>query len=263
VFNLQRYDLGRVYHVSPVGECIVTEVNGTIPPVWGWLSQATYQGREKFGDVQIDVWTAQIGFADVSVGVHINDANVPIFAARRTAQRESIVAFQTFDARKPNDNLFVPPRICPSQSISVNEMAMVAAAKTKLASSCVDRSTMISRAQAWVDAHVPYNQGGYYQGYREDCSGFVSMAWELKTSLTTQTLPTVSHPISKGDLQPGDVLLDTAEHVVIFGGWTSGQSEYMAFEETKPGEGTVKRPTPYPYWYNQAAFIPYRFNSVC
>jgi hypothetical protein len=42
---------------------------------------------------------------------------------------------------------------------------------------CVARNTMIARGQSWVDKHVPYNQQGSYEGYRTDCSGFVSMCW--------------------------------------------------------------------------------------
>jgi hypothetical protein len=49
-------------------------------------------------------------------------------------------------------------------------------------------------------------------------------------------------------LKPGDVLLCRTEHVVIFGGWTDAH-HYVAYEETRPGEGTVRRVTPYPYWY--------------
>lgn len=254
IFFLQRYDTGFVYEVRD-DKCDRRAVNGTIPPVWGWLAQATYQGQHKFGNQVVDLWEAQIGYANVSVGVDTKDANLPLFYARRGPQREVIVFFEHFDARKPSPNLFFPPHICPSSL--VEELFK----PNKVG--CVQRSDMIARAQVWVDKKVPYNQAGYYGGYREDCSGYVSMAWELKSSLTTQTLPTVAHKIAKADLQPGDVLLDVQEHVVLFGGWTSGQSEYMAYEETRPGEGTVKRPTPYPYWYNQAAFIPYRFNSVC
>ena len=36
---------------------------------------------------------------------------------------------------------------------------------------------MNSRGQVWVDKHVPYNHEGTYDGYRTDCSGFVSMCW--------------------------------------------------------------------------------------
>ncbi len=42
---------------------------------------------------------------------------------------------------------------------------------------CIARSTIVARGQDWVDKHVPYNQGGSHDGYRTDCSGFVSMCW--------------------------------------------------------------------------------------
>lgn len=78
--------------------------------------------------------------------------------------------------------------------------------------SCVSRDTMISRAKSWVAAHVPYNQGGLHDGYREDCSGYVSMCWESsKPGHTTYTMHEIAHPISKGDLQKGDVLLCASE----------------------------------------------------
>src|SRR5689334_1088559 len=48
-----------------------------------------------------------------------------------------------------------------------------------------DRLTILQRGFTWLDAHVPYNQGSQYQGYRTDCSGFVSMAWQLGKSETT------------------------------------------------------------------------------
>src|SRR5207253_11405424 len=60
------------------------------------------------------------------------------------------------------------------------------------AQSAMSRGDIIARAKAWVDVPVPYDEGSLYQGYREDCSGFVSMAWQLSKSLTTYTLPTVS-----------------------------------------------------------------------
>jgi hypothetical protein len=67
---------------------------------------------------------------------------------------------------------------------------------------------MIARGQNWVDKHVPYDaEGKTYEGYRMDCSGFVSMCWELtKPGLSTGTIHTVSHNITKNDLQPGDAL---------------------------------------------------------
>ncbi|MFJ1967517.1 hypothetical protein ACIO93_02490 [Streptomyces sp. NPDC087903] len=87
------------------------------------------------------------------------------------------------------------------------------------------RSEVMTRAKNWYTRDVPYNQGASatdIEGddlYRTDCSGFVSMAWHLTTSLTTRTLPDVSTQISKADLRPGDALNYSAEHVVLFTGW--------------------------------------------
>lgn len=136
------------------------------------------------------------------------------------------------------------------------------------ATATISRSTIISRAQTWVTAHVPYNQRGYHrdpQGklYREDCSGYVSMAWHLRTSYVTSTLPQVSHRITKAQLKPGDVMLKTTGHVTIFNGWANtAHTRYHAMEESRPGVGTVARVTPYPYWSGQGTFVPYRLNGL-
>ena len=97
---------------------------------------------------------------------------------------------------------------------------------------CVARSTMISRGQDWVNKHVPYSQEKTYDGYRTDCSGFVSMCWQLgKPGLTTATLHTVSHDITKNDLQPGDAMNCPSHHVVLFAGWSdSSKTHYTAME---------------------------------
>ncbi len=73
----------------------------------------------------------------------------------------------------------------------------------------ITRPEIVSRAQAWVNAQVPYSQSAYRDGYRTDCSGFVSYAWNLRDNagnprpLTTWTLPNVSYRISKDELQTG------------------------------------------------------------
>ena len=130
---------------------------------------------------------------------------------------------------------------------------------------CVDRGTVINRGQAWVNAHVPYNQGGTYDGYRTDCSGFVSMCWELsKPGLTTSTLGGASTRISKGQLAAGDAILCASTHVVLFAGWADGsQSSYVGMEEANSSTGTVKRTIPYPYWSDQGCYQPVRGNNVC
>lgn len=71
----------------------------------------------------------------------------------------------------------------------------------------ITRNTIIQRAQKWADQHVPYSQSALKDGYCTDCSGYVSMAWDLSSSRTTWTFPEVSRQISKESLQPGDVLI--------------------------------------------------------
>jgi hypothetical protein len=130
---------------------------------------------------------------------------------------------------------------------------------------CVARSTIISRGQDWVDKHVPYNQGGSHDGYRTDCSGFVSMCWELsKPGLTTSTMHTASHEISKADLAAGDAILCPGTHIVLFAGWAdSTKSHYTGMEEANSSTGTVKRTIPFPYWSDTGCYKPYRSNTVC
>ncbi|MEU9043220.1 MULTISPECIES: peptidoglycan-binding protein [unclassified Kitasatospora] len=130
------------------------------------------------------------------------------------------------------------------------------------------RAQIIQRAQSWVDQRVPYSMSRYWSdGYRQDCSGFVSMAWGLGSSQTTWTLPDVAERIGKNDLRPGDVLIynnpanpQAGSHVTIFGGWTdSSRTKYVAYEQTSPG--TRKRSTPYAYWNNSGSYVPYRYTG--
>jgi len=258
MFELQRYDLGEdySYQLAPnnKSECHKFGVSGAMPKVWSWVSLARYVGL--IG--QADVWLATIGYATMTLGVSPSDANIPLYMIRSVRnERESNYTFQTWNTTSPSDKTFTVPSICDSASASASaSFGQVG---------CVAGATAVANAKVWVAAKVPYNQGGTYQGYREDCSGYVSMAWESdKPGHTTETMNQIAHSIAKDDLAPGDCLLYAAEHVVLFGGWTnSDKSEYQAYEETKPGEGTVTRPTPYPYWYSQSLFIPFRYNEIC
>ena len=42
----------------------------------------------------------------------------------------------------------------------------------------ITRDEIISRAQDWVNRKIPYSQTSTTDGYRQDCSGYVSMAWK-------------------------------------------------------------------------------------
>ncbi|WDO08185.1 peptidoglycan-binding protein [Streptomyces murinus] len=131
------------------------------------------------------------------------------------------------------------------------------------------RNAIIKRAKSWVTAKVPYSMGRYWtDGYRQDCSGYVSMAWGLNSNQWTGSLAQYGVKIKKSQLQPGDMLLfhntanpQNGSHVVIFGGWTdSAHTHYKVYEQTPPH--TRSQTTPYPYWSNAGKYVPYRYKGL-
>jgi hypothetical protein len=133
----------------------------------------------------------------------------------------------------------------------------------------VTRDQILQRARTWVEARVPYGMGSYWKdGYRQDCSGFVSMAWGLGSNEWTGTLPGFAERISPEDLRPGDILLfqnphhpAKGSHVTIFGGWANAsRTLYVAYEQTRPHARI--RATPFAYWTNGGRYVPYRYKYV-
>ncbi|MFI6087358.1 peptidoglycan-binding protein [Streptomyces sp. NPDC051218] len=131
------------------------------------------------------------------------------------------------------------------------------------------RAEIMARAKKWVAAKVPYSMSAYWSdGYRQDCSGYVSMAWNLGTNEWTGSLSSFAVRITKSDLQPGDILLfhnpanpEKGSHVTIFGGWanTAG-TQYIAYEQARPH--ARKQTTPYAYWSNANRYLAYRYKQV-
>ncbi|MFJ4686038.1 peptidoglycan-binding protein [Streptomyces sp. NPDC088789] len=133
----------------------------------------------------------------------------------------------------------------------------------------ITRTEIIDRAKTWVAAKVPYSMSAYWSdGYRQDCSGFVSMAWKLAGNEWTGSLHQYGVKISKEELQPGDMLLfhnpanpENGSHVTLFGGWTdSARTQYLAYESTRPHARS--QTTPYAYWSNADRYVPYRYKGV-
>ncbi|MFF8971500.1 peptidoglycan-binding protein [Streptomyces sp. NPDC014995] len=131
------------------------------------------------------------------------------------------------------------------------------------------RADIIRRAKTWVAAAVPYSMSAYWSdGYRQDCSGYVSMAWKLPGNEWTGSLHQYATRITKEELQPGDILLfhnpsnpHNGSHVVLFGGWTDyTHTYYIAYEQTRPSARRLS--TPYAYWANSARYVPYRYNGL-
>ena len=151
-------------------------------------------------------------------------------------------------------------------------------ASASTAGGSITRSEVISRAASWNG--TPYSTTTYKYGpggdiaYRTDCSGYVSMALHLTSSLSTVTLPSVVTRISKDQLQPGDLVGvlgpntgGNAGHVLLFNGWTdSSHTYYHAWEDD--GASGVHAPTiPWPYWPNTSGpspslYAPYRYNNI-
>lgn len=139
----------------------------------------------------------------------------------------------------------------------------------------VKRETVLQRSQRWVDLKVPYSQSKYFEGYRTDCSGFVSMSWQLTgvsgapISPATDTLPRRGVLIAKDRLLPGDMIVrpktaTTGGHAVIFGGWADvSRTTYWAFEQSGSHGGARVRQTPYPYWPSPGLpYTPYRYTGI-
>jgi hypothetical protein len=132
----------------------------------------------------------------------------------------------------------------------------------------ITRAQIIARAQVWVQQAVPYSQTEWHTNqngtYRQDCSGFVSMAWDLdqNTDFWTGNLNLVSHTIPAAELLPGDILLSDV-HTILFAGWANAQhTEFDYYEEAHPG--TVAR---YVVDAPLAAFLdngfaPFRYDGV-
>ena len=132
----------------------------------------------------------------------------------------------------------------------------------------ITRKEILSRAFTWYNdpgPPVPYSMSDYINRaqtglYRTDCSGFVSMAWHLNTSLSTETLHTVSHPISPRQLKPGDILLWPNDagvgHVILFVKWIDKSAgTYLAIEQTPPETTLQPRTLGGPY-------VPYRYDNI-
>ncbi len=127
----------------------------------------------------------------------------------------------------------------------------------------ISRDTIIARAQRWVDLKVPYSQTTTFEGYRTDCSGFVSMAWALPVpGRSTRNLAEVCTPITKDDLQPGDMMLLEGSHAAIFAGWANPErTVWRSLEQSSSNSGAVARLIPYPWW-GGTAYLPYRYKGV-
>jgi len=104
-----------------------------------------------------------------------------------------------------------------------------------LAATPDNRQGIMRRALRWVDNKVMYSQTPQqaHGGYRTDCSGLVSMAWDLAPpGHWTGNFYEVEHPISWDNLVPGDALIHPDHHIMLFAGWLDkAQTQFCTVEE--------------------------------
>lgn len=107
--------------------------------------------------------------------------------------------------------------------------------------SAITRAQVLARANHWIKKRVQYSQSSYYDGYRQDCSGFVSMAWRLHGSYTSSDIGSRAKRIKWSRLKPGDAVRRPG-HVEIFDGWKNKRRrQYWALEESTWGEPALRR----------------------
>lgn len=114
------------------------------------------------------------------------------------------------------------------------------------------RAQVLARAKTWLTADkgrpVPYSQNKRWKdGYRQDCSGYASMALGLaKPGPNTVSLKNdgFTRRIAMKDLAPGDLVIKAnsnsadRRHVVIFDGWADrAHTAYRSYEQAG-GVGT-------------------------
>ncbi len=161
--------------------------------------------------------------------------------------------------------------IAPSIATASPAQRTVSQAAPSVQAATITRAEMLRRAAIWLTANngvqVPYSQTSIWSdGYRQDCSGYVSMTLGLsKPGPNTVELAgnsSLTTPISLSSLTPGDLLIDatgtnTTRHVVIFAGWTdSSHTAYDAYEQ-RGGHGTDHRVLTYGL-DSGSEFKPYR-----
>ena len=130
-------------------------------------------------------------------------------------------------------------------------------------------SDIETRAASWLTINVRYNEGTCYHNqygtYRTDCSGFLSLAWGLGDSYTTDSLPSISSSISFSAMVPGDALLEPSQHVMLFHNWVdSDHKTARVWEESRTGSDMQDLQIPLSYFsgHNYHAIHYNRFQAV-
>ncbi|MGW4894757.1 hypothetical protein ACWEQL_21180 [Kitasatospora sp. NPDC004240] len=139
----------------------------------------------------------------------------------------------------------------------------------------VTRDQVLARARHWAEKRVGYSQKLWWSdnatggGYRQDCSGFVSMAWQLTDSYDTTGLFSVADRITWEELQPGDALDigGYTGHAILFAGWTDkAQGAFRYYSESSKSRptsvATARRGDALIAKHPTSAYVPLRYRKI-
>jgi hypothetical protein len=137
----------------------------------------------------------------------------------------------------------------------------------------ITRNEVIHRAATvWPLNQVPYSESKYRNGWRTDCSGYVSMCLDLsKPGLNTVSLVKDGYiyEITRDELRPGDMVghcgpgtAGKLGHVVLFDRWEQAHVTYWAYElhggtELGPEHSLIH----YPY-HGLEGYLAYRYKEI-
>jgi hypothetical protein len=143
----------------------------------GQLASAVAQGADIEGVTAVLLLTGEDDYNVLAATTLAGNSDTPVY--RLPPSESGVVASYT-----PGEALFTPTLTHPA---------------------------LRAEAHYWLGKGIVYNMNGSHrdpQGrmYRTDCSGYVSMALHLSSSLSTVTLPGVGHKISKKSLAAGDYI---------------------------------------------------------
>lgn len=146
----------------------------------------------------------------------------------------------------------------------------------------ISRAEVLRRAMLWPAGTVPYEQGEIWDdGYRQDCSGYVSMCWAIPPAenhgwggQSTVSLVSAGYmtEIGVNDLQPGDAIGICGPstggdfgHVVLFRGWLNNDpsdDRYYCSEQMGGRAGPYHSVRRYPYDGMGGNWRAWRFRSI-
>lgn len=150
-----------------------------------------------------------------------------------------------------------------ADNLRSKDLSLTLNTTTTFTASSITRDQIMQRAQIWVNEKVPYSQTATTDGYRQDCSGYVSYCWASSTSgggHVTSNMQEICTKIGKNDLKKGDAILKPSTHVLLFGGWIDSDAFYE-YAEHQSGDVCRKSTGSYNYFATNGYF-PCKYNLV-